>query len=83
MGDTLTQDQQKVGSAFEALEAWLWKWDWDLRGNYLRSGKLQLEDGEYVDADLEDLEDEDERGEFAPVVVELDNQGRESGLFRW
>lgn len=43
--------------------------------------QVQLEDGEFVDAELKDFEAEDERGEFAPQVVELDEQGREMGLF--
>lgn len=59
----LTDDQHAVGEAFESLESWLWRWNWDLRGNYLRSGKIQLEDGEYVDAELAELQAEDERGE--------------------
>ncbi len=44
-GSDLTEQQSAVGKAFEALESWLWKWNWDLRGNYVRSGKIQLEDG--------------------------------------
>jgi A1 cistron-splicing factor AAR2 len=44
-GSDLTEQQSAVGKAFEALESWLWKWGWDLRGNYVRSGKIQLEDG--------------------------------------
>jgi A1 cistron-splicing factor AAR2 len=62
-GKNLTDQQSEVGKAFDALEAWLCKWDWDLRGNYVRSGKIQLEDGEWVDAELRDFEAEDERGE--------------------
>jgi A1 cistron-splicing factor AAR2 len=77
-GSSLTPEQSAVGKAFEELESWLWKWDWDLRGNYVRTGKVQLEDGEWVDAELRDFEDEDERGEWAPVVVDLDETGRET-----
>jgi A1 cistron-splicing factor AAR2 len=40
----------------------------------------RLEDGEWVDAELQDFQDEDERGEWAPAVVELDEHGREKGL---
>jgi A1 cistron-splicing factor AAR2 len=36
----LTPEQSDVGKAFEELESWLWKWGWDLRGNYVRSGKV-------------------------------------------
>ncbi len=79
----MTDEQKQVGEAFEALESWLWKWGWDLRGNYLRSGKIQLEDGELVDAELKDFEAEDERGEYAPVIVDLEEDGRETGLIRW
>jgi len=77
-GSHITPEQSSVGKAFEDLESWLWKWNWDLRGNYVRSGQIQLEDGEFVDAELRDFEDEDERGEYAPVVVELDETGREA-----
>lgn len=49
-GSNITPDQAAVGEAFEALESWLWKWNWDLRGNYVRSGQIQLEDGEFVRA---------------------------------
>ncbi|KAK6606875.1 aar2 domain containing protein [Botrytis cinerea] len=63
-GSNITREQEEVGKAFEAFESWLWKWGWDLRGNYLRSGKFQLEDGEMIDAELKDFEDEDERGDL-------------------
>jgi A1 cistron-splicing factor AAR2 len=82
-GSLLTREQQEVGTAFEAFESWLWKWGWDLRGNYVRSGKFQLEDGEIIDAELKDFEAEDERGEYAPVIVDLDEEGREKDLIRW
>jgi A1 cistron-splicing factor AAR2 len=79
-GSELKDEQTAVGKAFEELESWLWRWGWDLRGNYVRSGKIQLEDGEMVDVELKDFEAEDERGEFAPAVVELDEDGKEKGL---
>ena len=47
-GSDITPDQSAVGQAFEEFESWLWGWDWDLRGNYVRSGQIQLEDGEFV-----------------------------------
>ncbi|KAL5319781.1 hypothetical protein ACEPPN_012838 [Leptodophora sp. 'Broadleaf-Isolate-01'] len=60
----LTPEQKSVGDAFAQFESFLWKWrgGWDLRGNYVRSGQIQLEDGEFVDAELRDFEAEDERG---------------------
>lgn len=82
-GSTLTRDQTALATAFEEFEEWLWKWGWDLRGNYVRSGKIQLEDGEWVDAEMQDFEAEDERGEWAPVVVDLEENGREKGLIKF
>ncbi|KAK8057678.1 Protein AAR2-like [Apiospora saccharicola] len=76
LGDGCTSAQQAVGAAFASLEGFLWTWDWDLRGEYLRSGTVMLEDGEVVQAELSDFEDEDERGDFAAVVVDVDECGR-------
>ncbi|KAI0526666.1 A1 cistron-splicing factor [Xylaria bambusicola] len=82
LGDHCTPDQQAVGMSFSSLESWLWRFGWDLKGEYVRSGNVMLEDGEMVQAELSDFEDEDERGEFAPTVVEMDN-GTEAGLLSW
>jgi A1 cistron-splicing factor AAR2 len=80
-GNSITNLQKAVGEAFEKLESWLWKWGWDLRGNYVRKGNYQLEDGTVIqDLEISDLEAEDERGEYAAQVVELDEDGREIGL---
>lgn len=76
LGEGCTSAQQAVGAAFASLEGFLWTWDWDLRGEYLRSGTVMLEDGEVVQAELSDFEDEDERGDFAAVVVDVDESGR-------
>ncbi|KAI1432740.1 A1 cistron-splicing factor [Xylaria sp. CBS 124048] len=82
LGDRCTPDQQSVGIAFSSLESWLGRLGWDLKGDYVRSGNVMLEDGEMVEAEMSDFEDEDERGEFAPVIVEMDN-GKETGLLSW
>ncbi|KAI2630533.1 A1 cistron-splicing factor [Xylaria nigripes] len=82
LGDLCTPDQQSVSIAFSSLESWLLRLGWDLKGDYVRSGNLMLEDGEIVEAELSDFEDEDERGEFAPTIVEMEN-GREAGLLSW
>ncbi|KAI0104135.1 A1 cistron-splicing factor [Nemania sp. FL0031] len=82
LGDLCTPDQHSVGMAFSSLESWLQQLGWDLKGDYVRSGNVMLEDGEMVQAELSDFEDEDERGEFAPTVVEIEN-GREAGLLSW
>ena len=45
---------------------------WDLSDSFLRKGLLELEDGEQVEVEMDELLGEDERGEYAPVVVEMD-----------
>ncbi|KOS21093.1 Protein AAR2 -like protein [Escovopsis weberi] len=72
-----------VATAFARLEAGVAPLGWDLRGDYVRSGRVMLEDGEEVELDMAELEAEDERGEWAPEVVEMDENGRELGLISW
>ncbi|TEY41979.1 hypothetical protein BOTCAL_0402g00040 [Botryotinia calthae] len=82
-GSNITREQEEVGKAFEAFESWLWKWGWDLRGNYLRSGKFQLEDGEMIDAELKDFEDEDERGRKSDKPKKSKNNRISRSGFSW
>lgn len=72
-----------VGTAFAGLEAVATELDWELRGEYLRKGMVTMEDGEQLEMELMDLEEEDERGEFAPAIVELDEEGRQRDLVSW
>ncbi|KAK2800892.1 hypothetical protein FQN51_005827 [Onygenales sp. PD_10] len=55
------------------LEEWVkGEYGWELRrGNVVRRGMLELEDGEMVEMVVEGAEEEDEMGEYAPVVVDL------------
>jgi len=78
-----TDEQVAAGKAFLELESLAWKFGWDLRADYVRSGKVMLEDGEEVEVEMDDLEAEDERGEFAAVVVEMDEQGRPKDMVSW
>jgi A1 cistron-splicing factor AAR2 len=70
-----TPDQAAVGHAFVDLEAWFWKYGWDLRSDYVPD--------EHDEPRFDHLDDDSESGEYAPVVVELDDTGREVGLLRW
>ncbi|KAI5288181.1 hypothetical protein KEM52_001273 [Ascosphaera acerosa] len=46
---------------------------WELRKQFtVRRGILHLEDGEEVEMDVGDVEEDEESGEYAPVVVDLD-----------
>lgn len=76
-------DHLAVGNAFSRLEAVLTDMGWDLSGDYLRKGLVMMEDGEEVELELTDLEAEDERGEWAPEIVEFDENGRQRDLISW
>ncbi|CAO2658269.1 Nn.00g059920.m01.CDS01 [Neocucurbitaria sp. VM-36] len=44
---------------------------WELDGSYVKRGMLELEDGERVEMDVNGADEDDELGDYAPVVVEL------------
>lgn len=76
----------EVPAAFDLIESIvrMAPLEWELRSdNIVRKGKLVLEDGEEVELETAEFEAEDERGEWAPEVVEFDEQGREKGLVSW
>ena len=65
---------EDVKEEMEALEGFLRReYGWELGDEFVRRGMLQLDDGEMVEMEMEEMEGEDERGEYAPVVVDLDN----------
>ncbi|KAG6001532.1 hypothetical protein E4U43_001301 [Claviceps pusilla] len=79
----ITPDHLGVSTAFSRLESALTDLGWDLITDYVRRGILMLEDGEEVELELSELDAEDERGEWAPEIVELDEHGHEFGLVSW
>jgi A1 cistron-splicing factor AAR2 len=44
---------------------------WRLDSDFVRKGMLELEDGEKVEMEVPGYEEEDESGEYAPVIVDL------------
>ena len=85
------EDQEwKTGIVYELeeVEEFLTsEYGWDFQSTYLRSGVLELEDGETVDMDLGSGKGDDgyngygdgeeEAGEYAPVLVELTAEQQE------
>ena len=63
---------QDVVDELDDLEQYL-KQDhgWQFGGSFVKSGVLELEDGEQVRMDTTAFDEDDETGEFAPQVVEL------------
>lgn len=66
--------QSSVKTELEKLEVWVKEeYDWELkRESIVRRGMIQLEDGEEVDIDMDDNDADEETGEYAPVVVDMD-----------
>lgn len=72
-GDGDSSDMDEVSGEMKRLEGWLHQtYGWELGDWFVRRGGLVLEDGEVVEMEVEDLDGEDERGEYAPVVVDLE-----------
>ncbi|EWC44420.1 hypothetical protein DRE_06788 [Drechslerella stenobrocha 248] len=64
----------KLKKEFTKLQRVCKQFGWYLDDQYVRKGMIDLpaeEGGGKLEVELEDMEGEDERGEFAPVIVEL------------
>ncbi|KAJ5194154.1 A1 cistron-splicing factor AAR2 [Penicillium cf. griseofulvum] len=70
--DIVGDSESKVKLELDKLEEWVKaEYDWELRrGALVRHGMLQLEDGEQVEMDWHGNDEEDETGEYAPLIVE-------------
>lgn len=65
------EESKNVRKVLDELEKWLGeKYGWEDEKNTLRRGMVQLEDGEMVELQADDLDKDEETGEYAPVVVE-------------
>ncbi|CAG8375121.1 unnamed protein product [Penicillium salamii] len=62
-----------VKQELDELQEWVkTEYDWDLhRGSVVRQGMLQLEDGEEVEMDWDGNDEDEETGEYAPMIVEM------------
>lgn len=72
--------KQDVLEELDELEEYLKEeFGWFLNESFVRSGVLELEDGEQILMDMNQQEDDvegDEDGEFAPVIVDLTEEQR-------
>ncbi|KAI7970367.1 hypothetical protein EIK77_006212 [Talaromyces pinophilus] len=67
------QGADTVRSEMNALEQWVrTEYGWELRkDSIMRRGMLQLEDGEQVEMEMSGVDEDDETGEYAPVIVDM------------
>jgi A1 cistron-splicing factor AAR2 len=57
---------------FDELQEFLQReFGWELDDSFVKRGMLELEDGEQVEMDVNGADEDDEAGEYAPVVVDL------------
>lgn len=61
----------------DALERWVRvEYGWELRkDSIMRRGMLQLEDGEEIEMEMSGADEDDETGEYAPVIVDMGENG--------
>lgn len=63
---------EKLRVALKGLEEWLReRYGWADEKNMVRRGMVQLEDGEFVELQDDEVDEDEETGEYAPVVVEM------------
>lgn len=80
-GPAVTDEQRAVGRAFSDLEAWFWRFGWDLRVDAAGERRKGAgDDGDEDDDGFDDDDDDDDDGDYQPVIVDLDENGREVGL---
>jgi A1 cistron-splicing factor AAR2 len=62
----------EIASEMDALEKWVQaEFGWELRKEaIMRRGMLQLEDGEQVEMEMNGADEDDETGEYAPLIVD-------------
>ncbi|KAF3396720.1 hypothetical protein DPV78_007570 [Talaromyces pinophilus] len=67
------QGADTARSEMNALEHWVrTEYGWELRkDSIMRRGMLQLEDGEQVEMEMSGADEDDETGEYAPVIVDM------------
>ncbi|MCJ1350826.1 MAG: hypothetical protein MMC33_000807 [Icmadophila ericetorum] len=64
--------REEVMAEMKTLEDWVEReYGWNMSDSWVRRGMVRLEDGEEVEVEVEEGEGEDERGEYAPVIVDL------------
>jgi len=74
--DEYGEEKSRVRDEYDLLDAYVKReFGWELSDSFVRRGMLELEDGEKVEMELSELEGEDERGEYAPVIVDLGGNG--------
>jgi A1 cistron-splicing factor AAR2 len=65
-------DGEKLKAELRKMEEYMRnEYEWQSGKDMLKRGLLELEDGERVDMEVNGADEEDETGEYAPVIVDL------------
>lgn len=69
--EDMLDEGSKLETELQGLEAMMRDtYGWEMGKTVLRRGMVQLEDGEMVEMSLEGADEDEEKGDWAPVVVE-------------
>ncbi|OKL57243.1 hypothetical protein UA08_07623 [Talaromyces atroroseus] len=71
--EAANDDVGSISAEMDALEEWVRaEYGWELRkDSIMRRGMLQLEDGEEIEMEMSGADEDDETGEYAPVIVDM------------
>ncbi|RMD41994.1 hypothetical protein DV735_g3116, partial [Chaetothyriales sp. CBS 134920] len=66
-----TKDGEPLWKELDAFEAFMKDhYNWDSGRNWLKRGTVELEDGDKVELTVDGADEDEETGEYAPVIVE-------------
>lgn len=68
--DVLGEDSRLEGELKGLEEMMRDMYGWEVGKGMLKRGMVQLEDGEMIEVSLDEADEDEERGDWAPVVVE-------------
>lgn len=78
--ETLEDDQSQLKEELKDLLQFVQdEYGWDLESPVVQRGMLELEDGERIEMQVENADEEEETGEYAPVIVDLDGASPDMG----
>lgn len=71
VNEVIDEKVDGLNGELAGLEKWLREqYGWEDEGNLLRRGMVDLEDGERVEVQMDGFDEDEETGEYAPVIVE-------------
>ncbi|KAK3313751.1 AAR2 protein-domain-containing protein [Apodospora peruviana] len=80
LGKCATPDQKAVGNALRNLEGFLWQFKWDLGLTTGRDEEKEEQEEDKADGGGAAVDVDGEDDDYLPLIVDVDENGREAGL---